>query len=166
MPSQENGTSNGNGAAVKNGSKAPEVSPPVDISIALQPNDSDAVPAILKGISSFGDAPAIGKDETRLALLAKARDLVRALESPRETMIKHCWAQVCPGLRGRMHSLTLAFTSLDVTLLSRLVIISVCSQCWLAMAASREKSPRLPAYCRPILRCCVSRFSRCFCSTC
>ncbi|KAF9730110.1 Demethylsterigmatocystin 6-O-methyltransferase 8 [Paraphaeosphaeria minitans] len=29
----------------------------------------------------------------RLALLAKARDLVRALESPRETMAKHLWAQ-------------------------------------------------------------------------
>jgi hypothetical protein len=82
---QANGTTNG----------VPQVS--VDISTALQPNDSNAVPEILKGITSLGDAPAVDNDETRLALLAKARDLVRALETPRETMIKHNWAQVCPS---------------------------------------------------------------------
>jgi hypothetical protein len=82
---QANGTTNG----------VPQVS--VDISTALQPNDSSAVPEILKGITSLGDAPAVDNDETRLALLAKARDLVRALETPRETMIKHNWAQVCPS---------------------------------------------------------------------
>lgn len=31
--------------------------------------------------------------ESRLALLASARALVQALETPRETMIKHIWAQ-------------------------------------------------------------------------
>lgn len=103
MTPHANGTSNGNGASENKGSTVPEVNPPVDLSIALLPNDSIAVPEILKGISSFGDAPSIDKDETRLALLATARDLVRALETPRETMIKHCWAQVCSELQQEGH---------------------------------------------------------------
>ncbi|KAF6785942.1 sterigmatocystin 8-o-methyltransferase, partial [Colletotrichum musicola] len=31
--------------------------------------------------------------EARQDLLIKARSLVQALETPRETMVKHCWAQ-------------------------------------------------------------------------
>ncbi|KAF2875904.1 S-adenosyl-L-methionine-dependent methyltransferase [Massariosphaeria phaeospora] len=88
-----NGTVNGHGPS--NGATVPEVNPPIDIGIALRPCDSDAVPEILKNISSFGKSPSLDNDNARLGLLAKARDLVRALETPRETMIKHCWAQ--PG---------------------------------------------------------------------
>lgn len=76
----------------------PQANPPVDIDIALRPGDSNAVPQILKSISAFGDAPSVDNDNTRLGLLAKARELVRALETPRETMIKHNWAQVCRDL--------------------------------------------------------------------
>lgn len=74
---------------------APQPNPPVDIAVALRPGDSTAVPKILEDISSFGSAPSVDHDNTRLGLLAKARELVRALETPRETMIKHNWAQVC-----------------------------------------------------------------------
>jgi hypothetical protein len=80
--------------AQTNGRKKPEVNPPVDVAIALQANEPEAVPEILKGISSFGATPSIDDATTRLSLLAKARELVHALETPRETMIKHCWAQV------------------------------------------------------------------------
>ncbi|KAJ2902791.1 hypothetical protein MKZ38_000072 [Zalerion maritima] len=66
--------------------------PVVDISVAIAPNDAAAAPGIQKEIAAFPDDVS-QDDEARLALLEKARDLVRALETPRETMIKHLWAQ-------------------------------------------------------------------------
>ena len=80
-----NGT-NGAGSFVKK--------PVVDISVALRPNNLPGVPEIVKGISSLSTAAADGDEQARLELVEKARQLVRSLETPRETMIKHCWAQV------------------------------------------------------------------------
>lgn len=59
----------------------------LDISFALSPNDPEGVPALIQNIAS------LGKDHAthRLELLAEARALVRALETPQETMIKHLW---------------------------------------------------------------------------
>jgi hypothetical protein len=71
-----------------------EDKPLVDVATASRPCDPEAVPGILKRIVSSGEAPSVDNDSVRLALLANARELVRALETPRETMIKHCWAQV------------------------------------------------------------------------
>lgn len=68
--------------------------PVVDISVALSPNDLPAVPGLIEAISSFGNAAVDGDTQSRLDLVEKARQLVRALETPRETMIKHCWSQV------------------------------------------------------------------------
>ena len=68
---------------------------PIDISIALKPNDIEAVPILAQEIKDGVDALANGNWDTRQELLIKARTLVQALEAPRETMIKHCWAQVC-----------------------------------------------------------------------
>ncbi|KAK8087155.1 O-methyltransferase- family 2 [Apiospora phragmitis] len=53
----------------------------------------DAVPGLVKQINAGVDALGTGGDEARHALLVKARNLMQALETPRETMIKHCWAQ-------------------------------------------------------------------------
>lgn len=66
----------------------------VDVSTALCPCDADAVPGILEAMLGHREQLHIQEEKTRIALLAKARDLVRALESPRETMVKHLWAQV------------------------------------------------------------------------
>jgi hypothetical protein len=66
----------------------------VDVNTALRACDPDAVPGILNGMLEHREQPLGEEENTRLALLAKARDLVRALESPRETMAKHLWAQV------------------------------------------------------------------------
>jgi hypothetical protein len=104
MAIQTNGSPNGTIASQKNGRMIPKPDPPVDIGIALRANDPNAIPEILKDISSFIDTPVLEKDTDRLALLAKARDLVRALETPRETMIKHCWAQVGQFLRVSSYS--------------------------------------------------------------
>ncbi|KAK4232773.1 hypothetical protein C8A03DRAFT_39595 [Achaetomium macrosporum] len=67
--------------------------PAVDISVALAPNDLKSVPGLVQDINSVAEKAAAGNENARLELVEKARSLVRALETPRETMIKHCWAQ-------------------------------------------------------------------------
>lgn len=69
----------------------------LDFSIAVHPNDLCAVPALVKSIVKGAcglSHGAHGDDAARHALLITARTLVQALETPRETMIKHTWAQV------------------------------------------------------------------------
>jgi hypothetical protein len=66
---------------------------PVDVAIAISPNDIGAVPNLLQQITTGVDALSAGGDEARHDLLVKARTLVQALETPRETMVKHTWAQ-------------------------------------------------------------------------
>ncbi|KAJ6051895.1 hypothetical protein N7499_011274 [Penicillium canescens] len=63
----------------------------VDVSIATEPNDIEAIPTLLKEITQAFDAFTIS-NAGREDLLAKCRTLVQALETPRETMIYHCWA--------------------------------------------------------------------------
>jgi hypothetical protein len=81
-------TTNGTAA---NGNHRKDV---VDVSVALRPNNPESVPGLIQDISATGHALNSDDGASRLRLLEKARDLVRALETPRETMIKHCWAQV------------------------------------------------------------------------
>ena len=76
-----NGTNGSNGAVV-------------DKAVAIAPNNIDAVHGLVKQINAGVDVLNTGGDEARHALLVKARNLMQALETPRETMIKHCWAQV------------------------------------------------------------------------
>jgi hypothetical protein len=64
----------------------------VDESIVNEPNDIEAVPTLLKEIIKAFDiftTSNVGRQE----LLARCRNLVQALETPRETMVYHCWAQ-------------------------------------------------------------------------
>lgn len=82
-----------------NGASAPKTNgsartPVVNVSVATSPNNLSAVPDIVKSISTLDTAAAAGDETARLELVEKARQLVRSLETPRETMIKHCWAQV------------------------------------------------------------------------
>ncbi|KAJ5180401.1 S-adenosyl-L-methionine-dependent methyltransferase [Penicillium capsulatum] len=65
----------------------------VDLAFASLPCDIDAVPALSAEIAALGQ---LGPDldrNTRLEFLEKARSLVRALEAPRETMLKHVGGQ-------------------------------------------------------------------------
>ncbi|KAI1214680.1 S-adenosyl-L-methionine-dependent methyltransferase [Annulohypoxylon truncatum] len=66
---------------------------PLDPSIALKPCDYESVGAHAEKISKLASSISPEDDKTRLELAETARKLVRALETPRETMIKHCWAQ-------------------------------------------------------------------------
>ncbi len=77
----------------------------VSISIATSPNDIDAVPDLISKLSTGAANLATGGNEARHQLLITARTLVQALETPRETMIKHCWAQV-GSVRIRMVQLS------------------------------------------------------------
>lgn len=67
---------------------------PIDPSIIHQPNDLSSVPSLLSAILTQGIAAVSSPsdDASRLALLSSARALVLALEKPRETMIRQCWA--------------------------------------------------------------------------
>ncbi|KAI8951012.1 S-adenosyl-L-methionine-dependent methyltransferase [Xylaria longipes] len=68
-----------------------------DLSSAIAPTNLDAVPKLVSEITTVGNAfsKAGGSIVARRELLAKTRDLVRALESPRDIMIRHVWAQPC-----------------------------------------------------------------------
>ncbi|KAF9873097.1 sterigmatocystin 8-o-methyltransferase [Colletotrichum karsti] len=65
----------------------------IDISVALKACDLPGVNQHVKRIAVLNDNITLGDDAARLSMLASARSLVHALETPRETMIKHCWAQ-------------------------------------------------------------------------
>lgn len=67
---------------------------PLDISVALAPNNLDAVPHLLEEITAGVEALKTGGDLARHELASKARAMMLALEAPRETMIRHVWAQV------------------------------------------------------------------------
>ncbi|KAJ5092114.1 S-adenosyl-L-methionine-dependent methyltransferase [Penicillium alfredii] len=79
-------------APVTNGTKQ-SGQPGEDVSIASEPCDIDAVPGLIADISSLGEGLSGDNRNKRLAVLEKARDLVRALETPRETMLKHVGGQ-------------------------------------------------------------------------
>jgi hypothetical protein len=64
----------------------------------VSPNDAAAIPSTIESIQSLGKTFSNSENVGRQKLLAEARRLVRALETPRETMIKHNWAQVSYAL--------------------------------------------------------------------
>jgi len=65
-----------------------------DLSIASAPCDIDGVPRLLNELASLGRSHDLLTDrDGRLSLLDKARSLVAALETPRETVIRQCGAE-------------------------------------------------------------------------
>ncbi|KAL4917428.1 O-methyltransferase [Aspergillus aurantiobrunneus] len=67
---------------------------PVDISIAKSPCNIQEAPKILKHIEQGINDLAARDDEHRKEVLIRCRALVQALETPRETMVDHCWGQI------------------------------------------------------------------------
>lgn len=127
-----NGHSNGaadgssNGVAKKAGHQT-SIQPAVEV--AISPNDADAVSSTIESIQSLGKTFSPVDNFGRQRLLAEARRLVRALETPRETMIKHNWAQVSRSLQRKMAAADLR--SLPHTWPSRSESILACSgRCW------------------------------------
>lgn len=68
--------------------------PLVDSSTALHPNDIASLPALLEHVTKGVNAMVNGEDVDRKSILVKCRALAQAIETPRETMIRHCWAEV------------------------------------------------------------------------
>jgi hypothetical protein len=66
----------------------------IDLSIAGRPNNPEALPALLQDLTLGVNALTLGGPVDREDLLTKCRFLLRALETPRETMVNHLWAQV------------------------------------------------------------------------
>ena len=67
-----------------------------DPTLVVTPTNIGAVPKLLSEVVAAGDALAKAGDSSslpRLELLAKARELTRALETPREIMIQQLWTQ-------------------------------------------------------------------------
>lgn len=64
---------------------------PIDI-LAVLPCNGQRVPRLVKQIVS--QSKSLSNDKTRLQLLETARALVRALETPKETILRLCWAEV------------------------------------------------------------------------
>jgi hypothetical protein len=65
-----------------------------DVSIALKAANIDAVPSLIKDINSLSEGLDSDDSEARLKLMAKAKSLWQSLETPRETMLRHTWAEV------------------------------------------------------------------------
>ncbi|KAK0710297.1 S-adenosyl-L-methionine-dependent methyltransferase [Lasiosphaeria miniovina] len=63
----------------------------IDVSVALAPCDLEAVLGLVGNIASLSKDLTATDHETRLKVLADARALVQALETPRETMLRHLW---------------------------------------------------------------------------
>jgi hypothetical protein len=68
----------------------------INLELATSPNNFAAIPTLAEEILPLAKALAKDDYEARHKLLLKARSLVQALETPRETMLKHTWAQ--PGV--------------------------------------------------------------------
>lgn len=66
----------------------------VDFSVALEPCDLDRVPSLVEKIVSLSKGLSAGDHGTRLDLLAQVQSLTLALETPRETMMRHLWGEV------------------------------------------------------------------------
>jgi hypothetical protein len=60
--------------------------------VAIQAGDGAAVPRLITDMLPYLNLPL--NEHHRLDLLQIARLLVQALETPRETMIRLCWAEV------------------------------------------------------------------------
>lgn len=64
-----------------------------DERIAITPTAAEDVPDLLSKVATLGNEYSTDV-RSRMKLLEAARSLVYALETPREAMIRYCWAQV------------------------------------------------------------------------
>ncbi|KAK9778976.1 putative O-methyltransferase domain-containing protein [Seiridium cardinale] len=80
-------------ATITNGTNGVHRHELVGISIAKNPADLGAVLPTLKYLNTRLPSLAAAGDDGRSGMLQAAWKLVLSLETPRETMLRHCWAQ-------------------------------------------------------------------------
>ncbi|KPM45247.1 hypothetical protein AK830_g1290 [Neonectria ditissima] len=85
----------------------------VDLASATRPSDIEAVPQLIEEINALQKNLDVGGEETRHEMLIKARSLVQSLQTPREIMLQHTWAD--PGLNAAL------ITGVDTGLWKRMV---------------------------------------------
>ncbi|KAK7429787.1 hypothetical protein QQZ08_003632 [Neonectria magnoliae] len=85
----------------------------VDLASATRPSNPDAVSQLIENINVLHKNLEAGGEETRHELLIKARSLVQSLQTPREIMLQHTWAD--PGLNAAL------ITGVDTGLWKRMV---------------------------------------------
>lgn len=66
----------------------------IDPQVATAPSAPEKLEHLQKEIESYSQAYSKGNSDARLKLLETARSLVQAMETPQETMLRYCWAQV------------------------------------------------------------------------
>lgn len=71
---------------------------PLDVAVAAKPTNFDAVSSLVKELAAGVESLAAGglgiNEVLRQDLSVKARDIMLALETPRETSMKHLWGEV------------------------------------------------------------------------
>ncbi|EWZ40536.1 S-adenosyl-L-methionine-dependent methyltransferase [Fusarium oxysporum Fo47] len=70
----------------------------VDLSFATRPGNIDAVGDLIQELSTLQRDLNHGDENIRQTMLVKARTLVHSLQTPREIMVQHTWAD--PGLNA------------------------------------------------------------------
>jgi hypothetical protein len=65
----------------------------IDLSIIANPVGLVVVPGLLNEISALGSESSYHNRNGRLLLLKKAKALITSLETPRETVTRHVWAE-------------------------------------------------------------------------
>ncbi|KAJ5149650.1 hypothetical protein N7448_001228 [Penicillium atrosanguineum] len=85
--------SHANGSATNGSVKGHIKEAFVDGSVAISPSNPELVPGLLEQVALSGNAFASEDPKARTDLLDAARQLVYALETPREAMIRFCWSQ-------------------------------------------------------------------------
>ncbi|KAF6819265.1 hypothetical protein CPLU01_13068 [Colletotrichum plurivorum] len=71
---------------------------PLDLSVATRASDPDAVSGLIQDINDLHAGFKDGEEEIRHELILKTRSLLHSLQTPRELMVQHTWAD--PGLNA------------------------------------------------------------------
>lgn len=80
----------GSNGSATNGHAAVAIEPQV----AIVPSSPGELQRLTQEIQSESQAYTSGDTSARLRLLDAARSLVQAIETPQETMLRYCWAEV------------------------------------------------------------------------
>ncbi|KXH50008.1 hypothetical protein CSIM01_07266 [Colletotrichum simmondsii] len=72
----------------------------LDLSLATRPSNFTAVGSLIQDINDLQKKLVEGDEETRHELVIKTRSLLQSLQTPREQMVQHTWAD--PGLNAAL----------------------------------------------------------------
>ena len=65
-----------------------------DLALATRPSNLNAAPRLIEDITALHGKLEEGGEATRHELVNKVRSLCQALQTPREQMVQHTWADV------------------------------------------------------------------------